>query len=82
MPKTLILLFMDRIRSNSLFSSTAREYKVDGASKIKITDIPEGALVNVSVMLQSAEPKAVLERMEFKGSFEWQYRLVNPKKGK
>lgn len=75
----LIIYGSDTIKF-SLFLD-GREYKVDGASKIKITDIPEAALVNVSVMLQTAQPKAGMERLEFKGSYECQYQLLVPKKG-
>lgn len=57
-----------------------REYKMDGATVIKITDIPEAALVNVTIMLKSSTPKVYFNRHEFKGSFEWDYKLVNPAK--
>lgn len=57
------------------------EYKVDGASYVKIVAIPEAALLNVTGMLISSTPMAFFERLEFKGSFEWQYELVVPKSG-
>lgn len=58
-----------------------QEYKMDGASVIKITDIPEATLVNVTIMLKSASPRVYFDRHEFKGSFEWDYRITIPEKG-
>lgn len=57
-----------------------QEYKMDGATVLKVTDIPEGALVNVTIMLKAATPKVYFNRHEFKGSFEWDYRVVVPEK--
>lgn len=75
----LIILGSDTMKYTLFLDG--REYSVDGAAIIKITNIPEAALVNVSVMLQSTQPKAVMERLEFKGSYEWQYKIVEPKRG-
>ena len=57
-----------------------KKYDMDGATVIKISNIPDAALVNVTIMLESATPKVYFQRHEFKGSFEWDYRIVNPEK--
>jgi hypothetical protein len=63
------------------FLIEGREYKTDGAPIIKITQIPEGALLNVNIIVKSATPMSSFDRLEFNGSNEWVYQLVVPEKG-
>lgn len=63
------------------FLIEGREYKTDGAPIIKITQIPEGALLNVNIIIKSATPMSSFDRLEFNGSNEWVYQLVVPEKG-
>lgn len=63
------------------FLIEGREYKTDGAPIIKITQIPEGALLNVNIIIKSAAPMSSFDRLEFNGSNEWVYQLVVPEKG-
>ncbi|MGB0429923.1 MAG: DUF4476 domain-containing protein [Bacteroidia bacterium] len=58
-----------------------REYKTDNAPRIKITEIPEGAYLNINVITKSAQPMAYFGRLEFQGSHEWVYQLTVPKRG-
>ncbi|MFY0674185.1 MAG: DUF4476 domain-containing protein [Bacteroidia bacterium] len=63
------------------FLIEGREYKTDGAPIIKINQIPEGALLNVNIIVKSATPMSSFDRLEFNGSKEWVYNLVVPSKG-
>ncbi|MBI1183652.1 DUF4476 domain-containing protein [bacterium] len=63
------------------FFIDGKEYKLDNANQIKITEIPQDALLNVSGMLKSDKPIAFFQRLEFKGSFEWVYELTIAEKG-
>ncbi|MBI3141917.1 MAG: DUF4476 domain-containing protein [Bacteroidetes bacterium] len=58
-----------------------KEYKTDRADLIKITDIPEAALLNVNGVLTGNRPMTFFERVECTGSKEWYFEVVITAKG-
>lgn len=79
--QTSDLIIRGNDSSDFTFLIEGKEYKLDDASVLKITDIPSSALVNITIMLKSTTPMAFFDRMAFVGSFEHDYSLKIPEKG-